>query len=277
LFAILDLARDGLSVLLPKTLAEIVVLAILTAVTAAASAGLMVMERPRSRGLAVLVEALTAALVLGLNSAPVILLWWWGDAVWTSETAHLDALRDLLVPTTGRLSQLVLSVGYVVLALAAASYLRKFSPQRSGSFATHFLRSLVWTVALFVVSTGLFALWWLHAGAAGKLAGSGGLRPVALGVVGVWLVGLLIALFFTLVGWIIESRAARLRAATIATVVVALLAVLLLITDILPRAWTRDAAVMLLASLVGAWLWLVRDLARAGFAKFSSGPKQPQG
>ena len=94
------------------------------------------------------------------------------------------------------------------------------------------------------------------------------------GVVGVWLVGLLIALFFTLVGWIIETKAERLRAATLATVAVAALTVLLLVSDILPRAWNRDAAVMLLASLVGAWLWVFREIEWARLSRSRLGTRK---
>jgi hypothetical protein len=276
-FVVLDVLRDGLSAVVPRALAEVVVLGCVTLVTAAASAALMATPRPTSRLLAVCVEALAAALVLILNSGPLVLTWWWGDAIWAVETGLLDAVRDRLTPIIGRLTSLFLSTGYAIVAMIAASYVRRLAPERSSSFANHFQRSLVWTAAMSLISTGLFALWWLHASGADRLSGSGGLRPVVLGLVGVWLVGLLIALFLTLVGWIIESRAERLRAATIATVVVALLTLLLLATDILPRAWNRDAAAMLLASLVGAWLWLFRDFASVGLSRLGFRPKHRTG
>lgn len=276
-FAILDALRDALSTIIPRVLSEIIVLACVTLLTAAASAFLMTTKRPVSRFLAVCVEAIAAVLVLVLNSGPIILIWWWGDAVWAVETTLLDALRDRLAPSFGRFAPLCLSAGYAIVAMTAASYLRRLAPERSGSFATHFQRSLVWTAALTLISTGLFALWWLHASGADKLSGSGSLRSMMLGLVGVWLVGLLIALFFTLVGWIIETRAERLRAATIATVVVAVLSLFLLVTDILPRAWNRDAAVMLLASLVGAWLWVFREIAWTRLPNLGLGPKKRAG
>lgn len=259
-FAILDALRDALATVLPAALAEFLVLAALILAAAAGAAALMVAPRPQSRVLAVGYEAVAATLVLALSSAPIIATWWWGHNLLGLETAVLDGLRDALAPALGHLATLVTALGFMAVSLLAAYAVWRLAPPKSDVFARRFQRSLVAILAASLASIALFALWWLHVSGPDRVSDPADLESAVIGVAVVWMIGLVIALALTLVGWIVETNVGRMRVALIATAVVAVLVVMFVWTDILPQAWKRDTVVMLLASLVGAWVWLFHGL-----------------